>query len=313
MMQRIGEVLVTPSLETLEVYYGELTPSRAVIHARVRIGAAQGDLSLSASLRGPRCSQGSTLPATNRLVPRECCLLKQGRLESLYEVTAQGLVTEPVFWSPDWPALYDLTVELRRGSEVLDQTTRSFGFRPLSVVGKSLIYGGKTWVLRGVQRTIRLASAIDECRQQAAALVAPIELVRQSMLRDASDKGVLTVVLLTGWDEEEHVQMLSSFAAVGVVVLPPQSPPLGFALPGNLLLAHHVKQGDEEPPRDDARLILGEVRDPATFASWAATMNRAVIAYRELWDRADVAAARAACDQLQRDLAPYGQFAGYIV
>jgi hypothetical protein len=38
-----------------------------------------------------------------------------------------------------------------------------------------------------------------------------------------------------------------------------------------------------------------------------------IVAYRGLRPSADLPTARAACDALQRDLAPLGQFAGYVV
>ena len=291
------------SLELLDVYFDELSPNRAGIGARLAAGDVLGGYSIVGQVRGPRCSRGSTLPATYRLT-------NQSNEQAL---RASAIITEPVFWSPDWPALYDVTVELRRGSAVIDQTTRTIGLRPLGIAGSNLTYAGKTWVLRGVHRLSSLAEALEECARHSAALVAPVELIDWGMLSDASEKGVLTVVLLTASETEEEIRLCSQYAAAAIGVLPPKYAPSRRIPSGNLLLAHHVRQGDEEPAADAAWLILGEVLEEATFASWAATLKRPVIAYRELWEPPDVGPARAECDRLQRDLAPYGQFAGYIV
>ncbi len=294
---------MTRLLETLEVSFDELRPNRAGVHARLAAGEGLDGHALAGTVRGPRCSRGSTLPATYHLTG-------QANEQMLW---ASAIITDPVFWSPNWPALYDVTVELRRGSEVIEQVTRTIGLRPLGIARSNLTYAGKTWVLRGVQRAGPLAAALEDCSRHSAALVAPVELIDWDMLSEASQLGVLTVVLLTDREPEEEIRLCSQYAAVAIGVLPPKSAPFRQRPSGNLLLAHHVRQGDEEPPPDDTRLIVGEVLDEATFASWARGLKRPVIAYRELCGALDVAAARAECDRLQRDLAPYGQFAGYIV
>ena len=300
-------------LEGLEIVYGELTPSRAVVQVRLRAGADEG-FSLSGLVRGPRCRLGSTLPATYRLVPRGPFVPP---VESHSQIECTTLITEPIFWSPDWPALYDVTVELRRAIEVVETVTRTIGLRPLAVVGKRLAYAGKNWVLRGIQRTVRVAEAVDECREQSAALVVPDQLLRQPIMTQASEIGVLVVAILSDQSHvaEEHLPWLSQYAAAAIAVLPPDDRPFrtGNIKMGNLLLARHLKQGDDEPAADESRLVLGEVSDAASFGDWARTLNRPVIAYREIWDNIHVATARAECDRLQRDLAPGGQYAGYIV
>jgi hypothetical protein len=300
-----------PSLTLLQIFYGDLTPNRAVVHAQLPGGEELGGASLSGFVRGPRCSRGSTLPTTYRLVPCDA-LAPQGEGQSRSTYTT--LITEPIFWSPDWPALYDLTVELRRGSDVIEKATRTIGLRPLTVVGKYLTYAGKTWVLRGVFRAVELELSISQCRETAAALVAPAEFLDERLLTEASEQGVLVVARLTDRAAAAaEVSRLSRFAAAAIAVLPPGSDSLQPATEGNILLAHHLKQGQTAPSPDDIRLVLGEVTDSATFADWARTLMRPVIACRPLPLPTGIAVARGECDRLQRDLAPYGQHAGYIV
>lgn len=300
---------MTRLLESLTVFYGELTPNRAVVHAHLAGGEDLAELTLAGIVRGPRCSRGSTLPATYRLVGQASGL--PGQVENLLHVAA--LITEPIFWSPDWPALYDVTVELRRGSQIIEQTARTIGFRPLAVVGKTLAYGGKTWVLRGVQRDHPLDAEVRQCREHAAALVAPAVSLDDRLLLQASEEGGLVVARIAAADPSAELLRMSRFAAVAVAVWPPASAPFGSAAPGNILLAQSWRQGQSGPPPDSARLVIAEVLDVESFADWAQTQHRPIIAYRPLPDRYETIAARMECDRLQRDLAPYGQFAGYIV
>lgn len=53
--------------------------------------------------------------------------------------------------------------------------------------------------------------------------------------------------------------------------------------------------------------------DAKDLAQHARKLRTPVLAYRPLHEAADLAAARAACDTLQRDLAGRGNFAGYVV
>lgn len=297
------------SLANLEVFWSELSPNRAVVQAHLAGGGAVKGLSLRGIVRGPRCSRGSTLPATYRLVGQASGL--PGRVESLPHATA--IITEPIFWSPDWPALYDVTVELRRDDRTIDQATRTIGLRPLAVGGKFLSYAAKTWILRGIWRQQVQPGEIAEFRAASAAVVANAESLDEPLLQLASEEGVLIIAQLGGQSPGAQLARLARGAAVAVGVLPPEFEHSGIPAAGNILLAHRLVQGRAEPPPDAARLVLAEVSDPATFATWAQSLSRAVVAFRPLPQSAEVVSSRAECDRLQRDLAPYGQFAGYIV
>ncbi|HUE69455.1 MAG TPA: hypothetical protein VMP01_01090 [Pirellulaceae bacterium] len=311
-------------LGSLEVFYSELTPNRAVVHARLRCEESLAGLSLAGIVRGPRCSRGSTLPATYRLVPcgplaprvevhsrSECTTM--GQVENLSYVRAQALVTEPIFWSPDWPALYDVTVELRQGSAVVETATRTIGLKPLAVAGRNLVHGGKTWVLRAIRSEAPAEAILEQCREHAAALLAPAESLDEKLLTLSSQEGVLIIAEIASGSAAADLSRLNRYAAVAIGVLPSGNGEIRTAASENILLAHRLMQGQTELPPDDARLVLGEVTDSATFADWANTLTRPVIAFRPLPLPTDIAVARAECDRLQRDLAPYGQFAGYIV
>jgi hypothetical protein len=303
------------SLAPLELFYSGLTPNRAVIHARLSGGQELAGLSLAGIVRGPRCSRGSTLPATYPLVGQVSNLSKKesGQVENRSYASAEALITEPIFWSPDWPALYDVTVDLRQEGKVVEQAKRTIGLRPLAVVGKNLAYGGKTWVVRGIRCKPLLEVEIGNCRGSHAAIFAPAEGLDERLMTMASEEGTLVMAELSQANAAAEVSRLSRYAAVAIAVLPPASGPIRASAATNIALAHRLKQGEVEPPPDDARLVLAEVTKEASFADWAKTLARPIIAYRPLPAPYEIAAARAECDRLQRDLAPYGQFAGYIV
>lgn len=294
-------------LDLLEVRIADLTPARAVLS--VRLPGAKPHWSLTGFVRGPRCSRGSTLPAKFRLQSR---LPASGRGAMSEDAAAGALITEPVYWSPDWPALYDLAVELQDGSQTLEQATRSIGIRALKVVNRRFDFGGKHWVLRGVRRDCPEPTDLGTFREHGAALLAPAAHLTEQILAEASESGVMLIAELSSQDDHQHaVSQLSRHAAVAIVVLPADVPIPPAS--GNMLPVRRLVQGEPEPPADEAKAAMAQVRDAAKFADWASRLSRAVIAYRPLAEAADPATARAACDRLQRDLAPYGQFAGYIV
>jgi hypothetical protein len=61
--------------------------------------------------------------------------------------TVAAMIRDPLLWSPESPNLYEVTYELRRGSEVVDRVESYFGFRNVSVQdGKVLINGNPTYL-----------------------------------------------------------------------------------------------------------------------------------------------------------------------
>ena len=80
----------------------------------------------------------------------------------------------------------------------------------------------------------------------------------------------------------------------------------------NLLLAQHILAGEPPDLKPWAQLALAELSNPAQFVRTAAQCRSPLIACRN-GQPDSLPAGRLACDILQRDLAPYGDVAGYIV
>ncbi len=72
----------------------------------------------------------------------------QARLAPLSGV-ANLIVDAPDLWSPDCPALYELTAFLEEDGEIVDAVSQLVGIRTIKVVGASLLLNGERIFLRG--------------------------------------------------------------------------------------------------------------------------------------------------------------------
>jgi hypothetical protein len=289
----------------LEVFYGEFTTARAVVYARLPREAGGAHLTLSGSVRGPRCLHAHTLPATFSLVD-----LGPGPT-----LLARAIVTEPTPWSPELPAIYDVTVQMHRGSELAATERREIGFKPLGRRGSQLIFGGKNWVLRGVHQASTTATLPRAWHDAGAALVA--SHLDEEALSEASQWGSLSVVTVpSGDDAVASLRALARYPAAAIAVLRGEVPAdfSKSALCPNVLLAHEI---DPLAPATAfpawADIGLFQADNSHQLRSIMTATRRPLIAVRTLESPVDLPLARSACDALQRDLAPLGQFAGYIV
>jgi hypothetical protein len=289
----------------LELFFGSTSPAVAYAYARLPGVAADSGLSLAGQLTGPTCAYAETLPARHTLFDR-------GPGASL---VAEAVVPEPCFWTPAMPHLYDAQVELRRGTDVVGRARRTFGFRTLGAAGPKLIYDAKRWVLRGVARqTVPTAGLADWHDASAAMFVTDPS---DELCEQASRIGVLLVVE-TGTLDPAALRRLSRWPAVGAVVLNASSGEQVLSerlaeLGHNLLLAQRFGPGQPVSPAAWARLAIVEVGSVDQFAARLAGCPAAVVALRPAGTCSSLSAARSAVDQLQRDLAGQGDWAGYIV
>jgi hypothetical protein len=135
-------------------------------------------------------------------------------------------------------------------------------------------------------------------------------------LAEASQFGAITLVeILRGEAGVRELRRLGEYPGVALAVLR-GGLPAGFQRAQtcpNLLLGQGFTPGEELFRRDWADVLLAETTDPARLAQIAALGELPIIAVRPLAEPVPIDQARAACDELQRDLAPHGQFAGYVV
>ncbi|RPJ78897.1 MAG: glycoside hydrolase family 2, partial [Acidobacteria bacterium] len=108
-----------------------ISPERnGTVRFDARIARGQGELELHASVRS-----GGQAVATG-----------SGRVRGGVAIAGTA-VADPRLWSPGSPTLYDVTLELRQGTAVVDRVTSYFGFRSVEVErGRVTLNGGRTYL-----------------------------------------------------------------------------------------------------------------------------------------------------------------------
>lgn len=298
-MERWEEILAQ-----VDVFYGELSGHRAYFYARLPRFDAAGEWSLAGTVRGPRCLHAQTLPAMARLVD-----LGPGPTH-----LARGTVTEPVFWSPELPAIYDVTVKLQRGGETVATVQRELGLRSLGPRGRSLTLDGKRFVIRGISTRSAKEPLARGWHEAAAVLFT--EDWQAERLTEASQWGALVIVELgVVTDAVERLRMLARFPAVGMVAVDGDLPAdlQKKEVAPNLLLAQVVADRWLGKAADWADVVVVDFHDLEGMGLLANRLDKPVVVRRRLPAPLAIDEARSACDRLQGELAAIGQFAGYVV
>ncbi len=296
-----------------DVFHGELTANRAQVFVRWQRAPEFADCSLHGYVHGPRCEFAHTLPAKYTLTD----------LGAGPTLLAHATITDPCLWTSDLPQIYDVHIELRRGSEVLAREQRMLGLRGIGARASEgqaighLIREGKVWVPRGVDVALlsqNAGSVVDQLRQEL--LVGICTSPPLDLLVEASRRGAYLMANLSATlgDFEAAVRNLARWPAV------------------MLAIVHGGEQLDGNLQKIAPNLVLAQPLDSATVkafqpAPWAAAIvaeitsdepvmaiNLPILAARtSSINNAAAAENRAACDRLQRDLTSSGQFAGYLI
>jgi hypothetical protein len=296
---------LSDALQELDVFYGDLTANRAYVYARLPRQPEAGEWSLSGVVRGPRCLHAQTLPTVSRLID-----LGPGAT-----LLARATVVEPVFWSPDLPAIYDVTVKLHRGGEIVATSQREVGLRALGVRGNGLWLDGKNYVPRGVS----VASATAELPRawhDAPAMYVTDDRNLES-LAEASQWGAMALVEVTVPPGEVATRLreLARYPAVAIAALAEELP-ADFnkkVVCPNLLLAQQLNPEGLPATAAWSDLLVVDYRDAASLRELRGNVDGPIIVRRRLPSPLDLSESRAACDALQREAAAAGQFAGYLV
>lgn len=296
---------MSPLLD-LQICYGQATSSSAHVYAQVPRRPEWTSRSLQGTVRGPRAEGIRTLPTTTNLVD-----LGPGD-----SILARAIVPDPVFWDPDVPAVYEVDVDLYDQSGVVATAHREIGVRQFGARGTSWYFSGRRWVLRGLIAAELPSDEVDLFRSTNACLVATD--LRKEACETASDSGVVLVPILRGEAARiaRELRILSRWPAIALAIIDSdQSLDTGLkAVAPNVELVHFCRNGfSEETIPSWASAVAGSVDDPVQFGARFSRSTVPVLAVRELDSKMNVSQRRADCDRLQRDLAPYGDFAGYIV
>lgn len=308
--------------EELEVFFGDANNAEARIYARLPSDAAPAGAKLAGRVVGPQCAYASTLSAAIRMNPKRSQAEAAGANVGwgaapraiCADLLAEAIVPDPCFWSPELPFLYRVEVELHQGSDLLASTTHTLGIRPLGVRGRKLLLEGKPWVIRGVEQSALPPAELRQWR--AADLAMVVESPNDELCAEASRLGVWLLARAGGDTDRLAAELhrLAPWPCVAMVVVEadaelPEAVARGAR---NVLLAQHFGPGAAIAPAAWAETIVCEDSDPALIASRSAGATLPVVAQQAGRWHDDLAAARRACDELQRALAGQGEFAGYL-
>ncbi|MFM7250964.1 MAG: hypothetical protein ACKO5R_13770 [Planctomycetaceae bacterium] len=290
---------------------------------------AAGPLEAAGTLTGPRCATAATLPASFPLVD-------QGHLPGRAPLL-RAVCTEPGYWTPDLPCLYDATVELRRAGRVVAAGTRAVGFRRAGTRGGSIRLDGHRFVPRAV-RSRGDPAALEGLRESCRAALVDADDLGDEALATADRAGVALIVACAQPDGAtaetlaDRLEALAAHPAVLVAILDHDAPAGGAARVaaalgrrhGSMLLALGADAAATPPPSPPgfdllvARLAPGAV----PHDGWRRAAAVPCMAHETASAGMPVAAARAACDALQARLAAWAaarpapgpfDWAGYLI
>jgi hypothetical protein len=308
-------------LANLEVFFGEANQAAARVYARLAVDDACPECELQGRVIGPTCAFTRTLSATIRMTPKpldsDSASADQSRNVPLL---AEAVVPDPCFWSPELPFLYEVHVDLLRRGEVLGTAERSIGIRRLGVVRRKLVLEGRVWVPRAIQADEVIDGSIADFKSAGAVMC--VQDPTDSLCEEASRLGVLVAAQLSqetvSAGEQSLMATLGRLArwpsiALAVVGSELEAGQARLARPKNLLLAQRFGPGREVRPAEWADAVICEDSEPVALARRVGALELPAIAVRRVGPGLELSAARRACDDLQRELAGLGEFAGYIV
>jgi hypothetical protein len=265
---------------------------------------------------GPFCSAARTLPARYRSTPHA---EGDARLHRI-------AIPDPCYWSPELPFLYQLQpADCGRAMPGESSAVRWFGLLRQEIHRRSLRVEGRRTVWRGVR-----VAAVDErllhaARAASALLWAPDPGER--LLAYAAEQGVPLIIDVRGATPNsatagaaKPLSRLSWYPAVAAVVANRKQvaeDPLALRRPRGLLWAAPRRSQDDEA---DDELVGGpdlwawdSVQPGEKPPDWVVSTNRPVLVLRRGAVAVALAERRLACDALQAEFAPHGDFAGYFV
>jgi hypothetical protein len=289
------------SASYLEIFAGRTSPAAASLY--VRAPGLGAECRLSGRIAGPECLRAATLQADFTLED----------LGSDPQPLARATITEPCFWTPRTPYVYQAHVQVTRQGQVGERYERLCAARPWGAHGRNLVLAGKRWVLRGVGR--------EELRPEdlgiwiEAAAVACVPNPSDAVCSEASVRGLGIAARVEGTIEgiQAELARLAQWPAVLFALLPANTPASACdGVPPGLLLGQLPNAEEPYALRPWARVLLASAEGPADHAERLASLDVPVIVVGRS-DEEAIHDARRHCDRLQAALAPVADFAGYLV
>ncbi len=304
-------------LPDVQIFHGDGSAASVRVYARLVADHAPSDVSLVGTLQGPYSRYAHTMAAQYQLTG----------LGSDPWPLAAVTIPEACPWTPEAPYVYQARIEVRRGDQLLEIVKRPWGWRPLAVRSRQLVWEGRPWVVRGwrlpqfpTNDPERAPHDFKPWRETATVYCGPAD---NGVCELATTEG--TVVVAEILDDAScataEVKRLAQWSAVAMIVLPASAPPiytLRRVAPNTLLAVRRDIRS--EPEHVEADVVVCQIPGDLpheellrSLAKWQERSTAPLMALRSGDRWTNVPAARAACDRLQRDLAGHGQFVGYLV
>lgn len=304
----VGRLLANPGASLsdaayrLEVFSGAISSTRADIYVRCAALPGGGPFRITGLVHGPYCLFSRTLPAR---IP----LMDQGPGPT---VLARATVPDPCVWSPELPMIYQVEWTLWDASTPFLSRQEIFGLRGLGCHQRSVYRENRRTVLRGVEPQLPIDPADAQWRELM--LSCAVWNPDDALCLDASRHGLALVAhVATSNTTDSDVTRLARWPAVQVITLDApglsQEPPRARAqLP---LIAQRVLNVADVCRSWETTLWV-RLQDPTQDIPTIAAQAGPVMVARTT-TATELGDVRRACEQLQRDLAPELNLAGYFV
>lgn len=316
------------------VVLGPCDTMRAEVFVGVAIPDAEPGrgLRLEGTLTGPRCRGTTTLPMTARLAGLPAAA--DGPASRLVDgIAGRAILTEPSFWTPELPNLYQIDLRVREGDRDVAVHRAVVGLRRFGVRGHSLWLDGRRWVPRGIgcrdghvePAALREVAAAAVIPEPGDALLSEADAAGMAVIAVPSDDSPDAAGRIAAWAAHPSVMMAVVHGDASTVTA------LAAAVrgrKGTLVLAWEVPGASPPPclPEGIDCLVASLDRGALPHEAWRRPPATAVLARekaRPATDGEPAVERRRACDVLQASLAAWGlatgesrqpwDWAGYLV
>ncbi|MCA9184846.1 MAG: hypothetical protein R3E01_27990 [Pirellulaceae bacterium] len=332
--------MIAPSVDELLFFTGFGSFAWTYVYAQLPRPSADARCQLRGTITGPHCHYSRTLPT-------RWDFLDQGDGPT---ILARATVVDPCFWTPTLPFLYDVTLELEQHGQRVWSTSQRIGLTRYGTRGCNLLCDGKRWVLRAtflpflrgpIQHAApqlstlpqKTPSADFEFLEQAAdglrehLLGIAVEQPTISLCEWASTHGIPMIADLrhrsssTGSTISAIVRQFSRYPCIAATIVHREDVTTVRNSNKYLIVAEELVGPELVDDRCEnamlADIAICSVHNASTdgpnLQEWAAAIGRPMFAIRSDSQSMDIPSARLACEQLQADLAPWIDLAGYIV
>ena len=189
---------------SIRIFPGRVSDTTAQLYVQAEVSEAADEYRLSGRINGPHIHNAHTLPASipfKDLGPGETVLVAT-------------VIPDPCVWTPDCPALYDLSLDLvTTAGEVVKRIQTKTGISSFGVYRNSFYLNAKRFVPRLIHESFVGTHSFDELREARLGVFA--NEPSEDMLLESSRLGVPLMVRAT----LERLDELAAWPSVFAVLL----------------------------------------------------------------------------------------------